>query len=159
MKTGQWSWKSNESDLEVKWGPASESTLSELSKCVISVARPLFDLCMFDCRFEQAFVNSLVFGRSDDHFWLGLHNEKSSGPFYWLTGEQLTYTNWNRDQPGIHIHRRNTLMQSELFHFHITFMSNKHRSILVQSNESHWCFSFASENFGQNYRASYVVFR
>ncbi|XP_017310429.1 C-type mannose receptor 2 isoform X1 [Ictalurus punctatus] len=51
-------------------------------------------------RFEQAFVNSLVFGRSDDHFWLGLHNENTTGPFRWLTGEQLTYTNWNRDQPA-----------------------------------------------------------
>ncbi|TSK77078.1 C-type mannose receptor 2 [Bagarius yarrelli] len=51
-------------------------------------------------RFEQAFVNSLVFGRSDDYFWLGLHNENSSSPFRWLTGEQLTYTNWNRDQPA-----------------------------------------------------------
>lgn len=53
-------------------------------------------------------MNSLVFGRSDDHFWLGLHNENSSGPFRWLTGEQLTYTNWNRDQPGTHTGRTHT---------------------------------------------------
>ncbi|XP_030649161.1 C-type mannose receptor 2 [Chanos chanos] len=52
-------------------------------------------------RFEQAFVSSLVFGRSGDYFWLGLHDENRSAPFHWLTGEELTYTNWNRDQPGM----------------------------------------------------------
>ncbi|XP_058267807.1 C-type mannose receptor 2 [Hemibagrus wyckioides] len=57
-------------------------------------------LAVINNRFEQAFVNSLVFGRSDDRFWLGLHNQNSTGLFRWLTGEQLTYTNWNRDQPA-----------------------------------------------------------
>ncbi|TRY95646.1 hypothetical protein DNTS_017847, partial [Danionella cerebrum] len=50
--------------------------------------------------FEQAFVSSLVFGRSDDQFWLGLNNENRTRPFRWITGEELTYTNWNRDQPA-----------------------------------------------------------
>ncbi|XP_036445756.1 C-type mannose receptor 2 [Colossoma macropomum] len=57
-------------------------------------------LAIINNRFEQAFVNSLVFGRSNDHFWLGLHDENSTGPFRWLTGEKLTYANWNRDQPA-----------------------------------------------------------
>ncbi|XP_066497650.1 C-type mannose receptor 2 [Hoplias malabaricus] len=57
-------------------------------------------LAIIKNRFEQAFVNSLVFGRSEDHFWLGLHDENNTGPFKWLTGEELTYTNWNRDQPA-----------------------------------------------------------
>ncbi|XP_076853301.1 C-type mannose receptor 2 [Brachyhypopomus gauderio] len=51
-------------------------------------------------RFEQAFVNSLVFGRSEDRFWLGLHDENSTGVLHWLTGESLTFSNWNRDQPA-----------------------------------------------------------
>uniref|UniRef100_A0A673LZD3 C-type mannose receptor 2-like n=1 Tax=Sinocyclocheilus rhinocerous TaxID=307959 RepID=A0A673LZD3_9TELE len=51
-------------------------------------------------RFEQAFVSSLVFGRSDDQFWLGLYNDNSTGTFRWITGEELTYTNWNRDEPA-----------------------------------------------------------
>jgi len=55
-------------------------------------------------RFEQAFVSSLVFGRSVDQFWLGLYNENSTGPFHWITGEELTYTNWNRDEPGAETH-------------------------------------------------------
>uniref|UniRef100_A0A8C2AKX6 Mannose receptor, C type 2 n=1 Tax=Cyprinus carpio TaxID=7962 RepID=A0A8C2AKX6_CYPCA len=57
-------------------------------------------LVIINNRFEQAFVSSLVFGRSDDQFWLGLYNDNSSGTFRWITGEELTYTNWNRDQPA-----------------------------------------------------------
>nr|XP_055050355.1 C-type mannose receptor 2 isoform X2 [Misgurnus anguillicaudatus] len=57
-------------------------------------------LVIINNRFEQAFVSSLVLGRSDDRFWLGLHNENSTGPFHWITGEELTYTNWNRDEPA-----------------------------------------------------------
>uniref|UniRef100_A0A672NXR2 Mannose receptor C-type 2 n=1 Tax=Sinocyclocheilus grahami TaxID=75366 RepID=A0A672NXR2_SINGR len=57
-------------------------------------------LVIINNRFEQAFVSSLVFGRSADQFWLGLYNENSTGTFRWITGEELTYTNWNRDQPA-----------------------------------------------------------
>lgn len=60
-------------------------------------------------RFEQAFVSSLVFGRSDDQFWLGLYNENSTGPFRWITGDELTYTNWNRDEPGTETHTHTTV--------------------------------------------------
>uniref|UniRef100_A0A8K9WRK9 Mannose receptor C-type 2 n=1 Tax=Oncorhynchus mykiss TaxID=8022 RepID=A0A8K9WRK9_ONCMY len=51
-------------------------------------------------RFEQAFVNSLVFGRSGDSFWIALLDQKSPGKFRWLSGDEVAYTNWNRDQPG-----------------------------------------------------------
>ncbi|XP_068509437.1 C-type mannose receptor 2 isoform X1 [Syngnathus scovelli] len=50
-------------------------------------------------RFEQAFANSLVFGRSVDSFWIGLHDQGSPGSFHWQSGDQVSYTNWNRDQP------------------------------------------------------------
>ncbi|XP_076000419.1 C-type mannose receptor 2 [Genypterus blacodes] len=50
-------------------------------------------------RFEQAFANSLVFGRAGDTFWIGLHDQGGSGSFHWLTGDDISYTNWNRDQP------------------------------------------------------------
>uniref|UniRef100_A0A3Q1GYY0 Mannose receptor, C type 2 n=1 Tax=Anabas testudineus TaxID=64144 RepID=A0A3Q1GYY0_ANATE len=50
-------------------------------------------------RFEQAFANSLVFGRSGDFFWIGLYDEGSPGSFHWLSGDEVSYTNWNRDQP------------------------------------------------------------
>uniref|UniRef100_A0A4W5PZF5 Mannose receptor C-type 2 n=1 Tax=Hucho hucho TaxID=62062 RepID=A0A4W5PZF5_9TELE len=51
-------------------------------------------------RFEQAFVNSLVFGRSGDSFWIALLDQNSPGKFHWLSGDEVAYTNWNRDQPG-----------------------------------------------------------
>uniref|UniRef100_A0A671WE13 Mannose receptor C-type 2 n=1 Tax=Sparus aurata TaxID=8175 RepID=A0A671WE13_SPAAU len=51
-------------------------------------------------RFEQAFANSLVFGRSGDSFWIGLHDQSSPGSFHWLSGDEVSFTNWNRDQPG-----------------------------------------------------------
>ncbi|RXN12787.1 C-type mannose receptor 2-like protein [Labeo rohita] len=57
-------------------------------------------LVIINNRFEQAFVSSLVFGRSDDKFWLGLYSDNSTGTFRWITGEELTYTNWNRDEPA-----------------------------------------------------------
>uniref|UniRef100_A0A3Q2XJ30 Mannose receptor C-type 2 n=1 Tax=Hippocampus comes TaxID=109280 RepID=A0A3Q2XJ30_HIPCM len=50
-------------------------------------------------RFEQAFASNLVFGRSDDSFWIGLHDQGSPGSFHWQSGDRVSYTNWNRDQP------------------------------------------------------------
>lgn len=50
-------------------------------------------------RFEQAFANSLVFGRFGDSFWIGLNDQGSHGSFHWLSGDEVSYTNWNRDQP------------------------------------------------------------
>uniref|UniRef100_A0A3Q3JCG4 Mannose receptor, C type 2 n=1 Tax=Monopterus albus TaxID=43700 RepID=A0A3Q3JCG4_MONAL len=51
-------------------------------------------------RFEQAFANSLVFGRSGDAFWIGLDDQGSPGSYHWLSGDEVSYTNWNQDQPG-----------------------------------------------------------
>uniref|UniRef100_A0AAY4B801 Mannose receptor, C type 2 n=1 Tax=Denticeps clupeoides TaxID=299321 RepID=A0AAY4B801_9TELE len=51
-------------------------------------------------RFEQAFVNSLVFGRSGDSFWIGLQDEANTGTYSWVSGGPVSYTNWNRDQPA-----------------------------------------------------------
>ncbi|CAL1587956.1 unnamed protein product [Knipowitschia caucasica] len=50
-------------------------------------------------RFEQAYASSLVFGRAKDLFWIGLHDQDKAGSFHWLSGDEVTYTNWNRDQP------------------------------------------------------------
>lgn len=57
-------------------------------------------ICSSCKRFEQAFANSLVFGRSDDSFWIGLNDQARGGSYRWLTGDEVSYTNWNRDQPG-----------------------------------------------------------
>ncbi|XP_015230321.1 PREDICTED: C-type mannose receptor 2 [Cyprinodon variegatus] len=50
-------------------------------------------------RFEQAFTTSLVFGRSGDSFWIGLNDQVTHGLFRWLSGDEVSYTHWNRDQP------------------------------------------------------------
>ncbi|XP_023813179.1 C-type mannose receptor 2 [Oryzias latipes] len=51
-------------------------------------------------RFEQAFANSLVFGRSGESFWIGLYDQGSPGSFHWLSGDGVSYTNWNRNEPA-----------------------------------------------------------
>ncbi|XP_041087362.1 C-type mannose receptor 2 isoform X1 [Polyodon spathula] len=51
-------------------------------------------------RFEQAFVSSLVYRRTNDLIWTALHDQNRTGSFRWLSGDEVTYTNWNRDQPG-----------------------------------------------------------
>ena len=63
---------------------------------------PIFVFVMLcnGTRFEQAFANSLVFGRSGDFFWIGLHSQGHPAVFHWLGGDKVSYTNWNRDQPG-----------------------------------------------------------
>ncbi|KAJ8284375.1 hypothetical protein COCON_G00032250 [Conger conger] len=52
-------------------------------------------------RFEQAFVSSLVYGRSGDYFWTALHDLNNTGAFHWLSGDEVTFSHWNRDQPGL----------------------------------------------------------
>ena len=56
-------------------------------------------LCVCINRFEQAFVNSLIFGRSGDSFWIDLQDQKNTGSYRWEVGQAVSYTNWNRDQP------------------------------------------------------------
>ncbi|XP_039595978.1 C-type mannose receptor 2 isoform X1 [Polypterus senegalus] len=51
-------------------------------------------------RFEQAFVSSLLYGRSGDYVWTALQDQNRTGTFRWLGGDEVTYTNWNREQPG-----------------------------------------------------------
>ncbi|MGH0126244.1 UNVERIFIED_CONTAM: hypothetical protein FKN15_000498 [Acipenser sinensis] len=51
-------------------------------------------------RFEQAFVSSLVYRRTNDLIWTALHDQNGTGSFRWLSGDEVMYTNWNRDQPG-----------------------------------------------------------
>ncbi|MGH0131417.1 UNVERIFIED_CONTAM: hypothetical protein FKN15_046470, partial [Acipenser sinensis] len=50
-------------------------------------------------RFEQAFVSSLVYRRTNDLIWTALHDQNGTGSFRWLSGDEVMYTNWNRDQP------------------------------------------------------------
>lgn len=66
-------------------------------KPVLSLTQAFFSRLQ---RFEQAFANSLVFGRSGESFWIGLYDQGSPGSFHWLSGDGVSYTNWNRNEPG-----------------------------------------------------------
>ncbi len=44
---------------------------------------------------ENAFVNDLNGG----DWWLGLSDVDTEGQFVWVTGEPLTFTNWDPGQP------------------------------------------------------------
>lgn len=57
-------------------------------------------------RFEQAFINSLLSesgANSSTHYWMGLMEAEDSKEYRWLTSVSnmpLTFTNWNKHQPG-----------------------------------------------------------
>lgn len=51
-------------------------------------------------RFEQAFVSSLIYNWEGEYFWTALQDLNSTGSFRWLSGDDVMYTHWNRDQPG-----------------------------------------------------------
>ncbi|XP_069791495.1 lymphocyte antigen 75 isoform X2 [Narcine bancroftii] len=58
-------------------------------------------------RFEQEFLNSLMAkhtSESDQYFWLSLEDKNGTGEYTWSTknneNEPVTYTNWNKFQPG-----------------------------------------------------------
>uniref|UniRef100_G1QXE8 C-type mannose receptor 2 n=1 Tax=Nomascus leucogenys TaxID=61853 RepID=G1QXE8_NOMLE len=51
-------------------------------------------------RFEQAFVSSLIYNWEGEYFWTALQDLNSTGSFRWLSGDEVMYTHWNRDQPG-----------------------------------------------------------
>ncbi|XP_069094090.1 C-type mannose receptor 2 isoform X2 [Pleurodeles waltl] len=51
-------------------------------------------------RFEQAFVSSLLFTSDGEYFWTALHDLNRTGIFRWLSGDNVMYTHWNRNQPG-----------------------------------------------------------
>lgn len=51
-------------------------------------------------RFEQAFVSSLIYSWDGEYFWTALQDLNSTGSFRWLSGDEVMYTHWNRDQPG-----------------------------------------------------------
>ncbi|XP_072343073.1 C-type mannose receptor 2 isoform X1 [Scyliorhinus torazame] len=50
-------------------------------------------------RFEQSFIISLILGRSGN-FWTALQDANHPGVFQWMGGDAVSFTNWNRNQPG-----------------------------------------------------------
>lgn len=45
-------------------------------------------------------MSSLIYGWEDEYFWTALQDINETGSFHWLSGDEVTYTHWNRNQPG-----------------------------------------------------------
>ncbi|XP_063816089.1 C-type mannose receptor 2 [Pseudophryne corroboree] len=88
-----WSWHSPScywlGDEQVTYSEAIASCSARSSRLVTVLNR-----------FEQAFVNSLLYGSDRNYYWTALHDMNSTGMFRWYSGEEVTYTHWNRDEPG-----------------------------------------------------------
>lgn len=62
----------------------------------------ILKLCAFCCRYEQAHFTVVLSGRTG-FWWIGLraHGGLTGGVDYvWDNGLPLTYTHWDKDQPG-----------------------------------------------------------
>ncbi|KAM5136029.1 C-type mannose receptor 2 [Mantella aurantiaca] len=88
-----WSWHSPScywlSDDQVTYNEAIKSCLDRSSRLVT-----------VQNRFEQAFVNSLLYGSDVSYYWTALQDLNRTGVFTWYNGDEVTYTHWNRDEPG-----------------------------------------------------------
>ncbi|XP_053309219.1 C-type mannose receptor 2 isoform X2 [Spea bombifrons] len=88
-----WSWHSP----SCYWMGDEQVTYSEAIKaCSGRSAR----LLTVQDRFEQAYINSLLYGSDGSYYWTSLQDLNRTGVFSWLGGDEVTYTHWNRDQPG-----------------------------------------------------------
>lgn len=45
-------------------------------------------------------MSSLIYSWDREHFWTALQDLNGTGSFRWLSGDEVMYTHWNRDQPG-----------------------------------------------------------
>lgn len=88
-----WSWHSPScywlSDDQVMYNEAIKSC-SDRNARLVTVQN----------RFEQAFINSLLYGSDRSYYWTALQDLNRTGVFTWYNGGEVTYTHWNRDEPG-----------------------------------------------------------
>lgn len=45
-------------------------------------------------------MSSLIYGWDGEYFWTALQDINETGAFRWLSGDEVMYTHWNRNQPG-----------------------------------------------------------
>lgn len=88
-----WSWHSP----SCYWLGNEQLTYNEAIKsCSGRASR----LVIIQNRFDQAFVNSLLYESDGSYFWTALQDMNRTGVFQWYNGEEVTYTHWNRGDPG-----------------------------------------------------------
>uniref|UniRef100_A0A8D2LRQ8 C-type mannose receptor 2 n=1 Tax=Varanus komodoensis TaxID=61221 RepID=A0A8D2LRQ8_VARKO len=91
--TKGWKWHSS----SCYWLGDDRVTYSEAQKMCTDHSSTLVTITD---RFEQAYVSSLIYGWEDEYFWTALQDINETGSFHWLSGDEVTYTHWNRNQPG-----------------------------------------------------------
>uniref|UniRef100_A0A8C3S4D6 C-type mannose receptor 2 n=1 Tax=Chelydra serpentina TaxID=8475 RepID=A0A8C3S4D6_CHESE len=88
-----WKWHSP----SCYWLGEDRVTYSDARKMCIDYGATLVTITN---RFEQAYVSSLIYGWDSEYFWTALQDINETGAFRWLSGDEVMYTHWNRDQPG-----------------------------------------------------------
>ncbi|XP_068118077.1 C-type mannose receptor 2 isoform X2 [Hyperolius riggenbachi] len=78
------------------WGDEQLTYNEALKSCADRSSR----LVTVRNRFEQAFVNSLLYESEGSYYWTALQDLNRTGVFRWYNGDEVTYTHWNRDEPG-----------------------------------------------------------
>lgn len=110
------------------------------SVIICSVIEPfcLF-LYVFSCRYENAFLISLVGLRPEKYFWTGLSNTEDRTTFQWTTKEKVAFTNFNVGMPGktrisLAVYR---IFQTTLWHYYGSCISQK-ICYKEEKDELHW---------------------
>nr|XP_025041736.1 C-type mannose receptor 2 [Pelodiscus sinensis] len=88
-----WKWHSP----SCYWLGEDRVTYSDARKMCVDFGATLVTITN---RFEQAYVSSLIYGWDSEYFWTALQDINETGSFRWLSGDEVMYTHWNRNQPG-----------------------------------------------------------
>lgn len=70
---------------------------------MFNILKPYEPICAFCCRYEQAHFTVALSGKTS-FWWIGLraHGGPTGGVDYvWDNGLPLTYTHWDKEQPGM----------------------------------------------------------
>ncbi|XP_072020013.1 LOW QUALITY PROTEIN: uncharacterized protein [Amphiura filiformis] len=58
------------------------------------------ELAFFADKYEQAFVQTVMYNNEVEGLWLGMNQESGSNAYSWESGWPLTWTNWGMNEPS-----------------------------------------------------------